>query len=198
LEKDVPKRLGKSFTHTLIEDVIAAQDRIEKDDTQTHRRELVRSVFAAIEGLHWQLKQDVLIHSKANLSHLEHAAMVEESYSVNERGDVISVPRFLPLTTAIRLVVNIVQRYRPTYKIDFNHVGWANLKATVDLRNRLVHPKGLSDLEVSADEIQKTNSAFAWVLALIIEILRETTDSFKELTEAIKAEVAKNTSKTEH
>lgn len=189
------KNLGKSFTHTLVGDVIAAQKRVKKSDTPTHRRELVRSVFAAIEGLHWQLKQDVLGHPKANLSHFERAAMVEESYSVTERGDVISVPRFLPLTTAIRLVVNIVQRYRPMYKIDFNHVGWANLKVTVDVRNRLVHPKRLEDLVVSDTEIQKTNSAFAWVLALVIEILRETVDSFNELTKGVKAEVSKHTAK---
>src|SRR5262249_28488275 len=145
-----------SFTHILVHDVIAAETRMRENDNQTHRRELVRSVFAAIEGLHWQLKRDVLEHAAGDLSPHEYAAMVEETYSVDDRGNVNIASRFLPLTTAIRLVVNVVKRYRPTYQLDFNHVGWANLKAAVEVRNRLVHPKTLEDLNVSEDEIKKT------------------------------------------
>jgi hypothetical protein len=57
-----------SFTHLLVNDVVLAQQRVEKEDTPTHRRELVRATFAAIESLHWQLKQDVLAHPVAWLS----------------------------------------------------------------------------------------------------------------------------------
>lgn len=163
-----------SFTHILVNDVIAAQKRVQRKDTANHRRELVRAAFAAIEGLHWQLKRDVLAHGLSNLSAHEYAAMVEETYSVDDRGNVNTFPRFLPLTTAIRLVVNVVRRYRPDYSLDFNHVGWANLKAAVDIRNRLVHPKTVEDLNVSDDELKKAMSAFAWILALVIEVLRET------------------------
>lgn len=165
---------GDSFTHILVHDVIAAEKRMREEDTPAHRRDLVRAAFAAIEGLHWQLKRDVLKHAAAGLSPHEYAAMVEESYSVDERGNVNVIGRFLPLTTAIRLVVNVVKRYRPTYELDFNHVGWSNLKSAVDVRNRLVHPKVLEDLNVTDDEIQKTMSAFCWTLALAIEVLRET------------------------
>jgi hypothetical protein len=108
-----------SFTHVLVGDVVAANTRLEADDTPVHRRELIRTPFAAIEGLHWQLKRDVLRHAEVvtNLSAHEYAALMEESYSVNEKGTVRSQPRFLPLPTAIRLVVSIVQRYRPEYQL---------------------------------------------------------------------------------
>jgi hypothetical protein len=169
-----------SFTHVLVGDVKAAEKRRRDTDNQTHRRELVRAVFAAIEGLHWQLKNDVLRQGSSELSHLEYAAMLEESYSVDERGNVNAFPRYLPLTTAIRLVVNVVRRYRPAYQVDFNHAGWANLKTAVEVRNRLVHPKQLEDLNVSADEVRKTLSGFQWILALVIEILRETNKDLRE------------------
>lgn len=163
-----------SFTHILVGDVTVAENRMRDDDTPSHRRELVRAVFAAVEGLLWQLKQDVLEHAKDQLSHHEHAAMTEETYSVDARGSVNPTPRFLPLTTSIRLVVCIVKRYRPTYNLDFGHIGWANLKDAVEVRNRLVHPKRLEDFSVSDEEIRKTLSGFAWMLALVIEVLRET------------------------
>jgi hypothetical protein len=165
-----------SFTHVLVGDVVAANNRLESIDTPTHRRELIRTVFAAIEGLHWQLKQDVLRHAEVvtRLSPHEHSALLEETYSVDPQGSVRTQPRFLPLPTAIRLVVSIVKRYRPEYVVDFAHPGWANLREAVAIRNRLVHPRELTDLTVSDIEIRQALSAFNWLLALVIEVLRET------------------------
>lgn len=173
-----------SFTHVLVGDVTDAEERLKANDTPTHRRELIRAAFAAMEGLHWRLKQDVFNHADTvtNLSVHEKAALLEEAYSVDERGTVRSQPRFLPLPTAIRLVVSIVKRYRPDYEIDFNHVGWSNLRSAIDVRNRLVHPKTLSDLSVSDLEIGQALSAFSWLLALVIEVLSETNSHLKAIT----------------
>jgi hypothetical protein len=174
------RRSGRrSFTHVLINDVNAAQHRIRDADSPTHRRELVRSVFAAIEGLHWQLKQDVYRRRDripGGLSMHEQAAMVEESYAVDNGGNVRATPRFLPLAINIRLVVSIVQRYQTNYEVDYSHRGWSNLKAAIEIRNRLVHPKRLADLNVTMAEVRQTLSGFSWLLALVIEVLRETVD----------------------
>ena len=173
-----------SFTHVLVGDVVAANARLEADDTPIHRRDLIRTVFAAIEGLHWQLKRDVLRHAEVvtRLTVHEYAALAEESYSVDDKGTVRSQPRFLPLPTAIRLVVSIVQRYRPDYHLDFQHAGWSNLKAAIEVRNRLVHPKALEELAVSDREIGQALSAFNWLLALVIEVLRETHAHMQAIT----------------
>jgi hypothetical protein len=186
---DIPQ----TFTHILVHDVVSAR-RVQEHDTPTHRRELVRAVFAAVEGLHWQLKQDVANHRHVipgGLTAHEQAAMVEETYLVDEQGRVSVVPRFLPLATAIRLVVRIVQRYRTDYKGAFDHVGWSHLKAAIEVRNRIVHPKRLEDLTVSEEEMQKSMSGFCWILALQIEVLRETHAHFKELGWDIEKEPAK-------
>jgi hypothetical protein len=98
----------------LVGDIAKAQARLQESDTQTDRRALVRAIFAAIEGLHWRLKKNVMEHSTGLLTFHEHAALAEEAYSVDQKGHVSSIPRFLPLVTSIRLVVNIVSRYRPT------------------------------------------------------------------------------------
>ena len=179
-----PEFRQDSFTHVLVGDVVAANARLEADDTPVHRRELIRTTFAAIEGLHWQLKRDVLRHAEVvtKLSAHEYAALMEESYSVDEKGIVRSQPRFLPLPTAIRLVVSIVQRYRPEYQLDYQHVGWSNLRTAVEVRNRLVHPKTLEELSVSDREVSQALSAFNWLLALVIEVLRETHAHMQAIT----------------
>jgi hypothetical protein len=78
--------------------------------------------------------------------------------------------------------VSIVKRYRPEYVVDFAHPGWANLREAVAIRNRLVHPRELTDLTVSDIEIRQALSAFNWLLALVIEVLRETAAHGESLT----------------
>lgn len=183
---------GDTFVHILVEDVIAAQKRLASIKSDSIRRELIRTVFSGIEGLNWKLKQDVFEHadSIAKLSIHEMAALREETYSLDDRGIVKTQPRFFPLPSAIRMVINIVKRYRPGYEVDFNHVAWSNLKVSIEVRNRLVHPKDKSDLAVSDEEVKKCLSAFMWLLALVVEVLQETNIHMKELNETLQLEKA--------
>lgn len=166
-----PEFREDSFFHILIGDVVSARQRLADADDPTHRRELIRTVFSAIEGLHWSLKQSVLIRASNErlLSSHEYAALQEETCSVDERGKIHSHPRFLPLPTSIRLVIEIIKRYHPDYLIDLKHQGWVNLRAAVKIRNRLIHPKKLGDLLVTDKEISQAMSAFHWLLALVLE-----------------------------
>ena len=179
------------FTHTLIDDVQKAQTRLESLDTQCHRRELIRSVFAAIEGLLWQLKQDVYKHADvvANLTIHERAAMLEETYSVDDRGNIQSLPRFLPLETSIRLVVNIFNKHIKNVDVDFSHPGWANLKASINVRNRLVHPKKIDDLSVTNKEVEQVLSGFAWMLSLEVKVLKESNESLRSTLKFILSKI---------
>jgi hypothetical protein len=116
----------------------------------------------------------------------EQAAMLEEAYTVDDSGKIRAIPRFLTLTGKIRLVVSIVQRYRTNYKVDYSHRGWSNLRAAIKVRNRLMHPKKLADLNVRMTELRQTLSAFYWFLALVIEVLRETLEYSKEVAARVK------------
>jgi hypothetical protein len=73
----------------------------------------------------------------------EQAAMLEESYVVDNGGNVPATPRFLPLAINIRLVVSIVQRYRTNYEVDYSHRGWSNLKAAIEIRKARSGSTGL-------------------------------------------------------
>jgi hypothetical protein len=180
------------FTRSLIEDVKAARDRLVEVDTQTHRRELIRSVFAAIEGLLWKLRQDVYRHAKSHpglLSIHEQAALREETYRVSDNGRVRITPQFLPLATSIRLVLLIVQRYRTDYKVDLNNKGWSDLKAAIEIRNRLVHPKDIAGLNVSPVEVDQAMFGLGWFLETEIKLLQEHMDQANEALAQLKAQL---------
>lgn len=186
-----------SFTHVIIGDVVHAQERLVKEDTPTHRRELIRSVSAAIEGLNWNLRENLVGLMNKDASIHELAAMLEETYSVDENGVVRSQPRFLPLPVAVRLVVRLLQRYRPNYKLDFNHPGWANLKTTVATRNRLVHPKKMADTVVTDQEINAAIYGFNWLLAYAIDVKQETVAHMNEQVGNLRAAIFQQGVETE-
>ena len=172
-------KLSESLTHVLINDVVSALQRMREADTPTHRREFVRAVVTAIEGLHWSLKDNLLWQSRRHLSLHEQAAMLDQSYFVDDKGKVHTQPRFLPLTTAIRLVIDVIKRLRPEYTIDLSHPGWEGLKRTIEVRNRLVHPKRLEEFSVTDAEVDAAGRAFYWFLALNIEVLHESKEYLK-------------------
>ena len=93
---------------------------------------------------------------------------------MDERGGVRPSPRFIPLVSSIRLVIEILKRYQTDDKVDLKHQGWANLRTTVKVRNRLVHPKRLGDLPISDQEVSQSISAFYWLLALVLEASHRT------------------------
>jgi hypothetical protein len=172
-----------SFTQQLIGDHVLIRERLEKSDTQSNRREFIRATFAAVEGLLWQLKTGLTLNPAivGQLTHHEFAALQEETYFVDDRGKVRPQPRFLPISTSIRLVVDLIQKFRPQYQLDFTHMGWQCLRNAVDVRNRIVHPKELSELTISDSDVRDCGAGFAWFLAFVIEVMQEHVDHAKSV-----------------
>jgi hypothetical protein len=165
----VSKRLhepNESFLRILTIDVILSQMRRAENDTQSNRRELVRTMFAAIEGYVWNYRDEVrsFAESMDDLPAAREFVLLEKSYFVTEAGTVKEQPRFLTLTAMIRLVTNVAQRLCPTLKVDFGDGGWANLKAAVKARHRITHPKTIADLTISDIDIATVDRGFCWVL----------------------------------
>lgn len=168
--------LTESFTHLLVADVTDAGLRLDSEPSAMNRRHLIRAIFSAIEGLRWQLKQDVISHTSSlrmQLSPHEHAALAEETYQVDDRGKITVQPRFLPLKSSLRLLARVVHRYSDGYEVDFSHPGWQCLCDAIDVRHRITHPKECLDLEVSEEETRTAMRGFYWLLAVVIQVLRE-------------------------
>lgn len=182
-----------SYSHILIGDVNAARTRLDQMDSQTARRDLVRSTFSAVDGLLWRLKQQVLDHASqyGSLSIHDLAALMEESYNVRNDGSVNPQTRYLPTATSIRVTVRTAQHLFKQYKLDFGHVGWACLQRAIVVRNRIVHPKAPSDLFVSDDEVDDCIRGFGWFLALVIEVAQRIIDDLETQTARMKSSMSK-------
>lgn len=81
----------------------------------------------------------------------------------------------------------------PAFTADFGGKEWRDFCDAVATRNRLTHPKTLTDLEVSDAEVDQVLSSFFWILELAVSamesslsVLRDFAARLNEVAEGLK------------
>jgi len=173
--KDEASRVA-AFMALLIEDVIAARERLITSHTQTARRDVVRASLAAIEGLTWVAREHVrmALADHEQLTPVADLAMRELSYRVSESGQPIEQMRALPLLTAVRLLVWQARIISPEISVQFSAAGWSDLRQAISIRNRITHPKPDQDLAISDDDLAFVESGMTWLLATVEYVMAST------------------------
>jgi hypothetical protein len=168
-----------SFFRMLAEDVISALERRALHDTQSSRRDLIRTLFVAIEGSVWELREHVLDIAKSldDLPPLMAMALRETSYIVTENGRLIEQPRFIPLASMIKLVTAFAKELNHELAVGFAGEGWADFKRSSKIRNRVTHPKRLDDLMISSEDLTIAWSGFFWIHEHVEQVMRSTNDA---------------------
>lgn len=160
----------------LIEDVIAARQRLSASDTQIARRDVVRVSLAAVEGMTWVAREHVrtALAQLEQLTPLSDLALRELSYTVSNTGEIAEQIRWLPSLTAIRLVVTQAKILSPHISVDYSGRGWSNLRLAFDVRNRITHPKPDQDFSVSEEDLAAVASGVSWLVATVDYIMSST------------------------
>lgn len=187
-ERAARDELGHSFIRLLIGDVLAARERRATDDTQRHRRDVIRSTFAAIEGVTWMYREHVreIARDMGVLTPVADLALRERTFSVSDRGDIVEQVRFVTLPTIIRLATKQAQLIEPTVAVDYTEPGWDALRTAIAVRNRVTHPKTRADLQIRTDELQTTAKAFSWLLSTTETAIGQINASFRRFIDEMR------------
>lgn len=186
--RDDERSHSAPFMALLIEDVIAARERLTAAHTQTARRDVVRASLAAIEGVTWVAREHVrkVLAELEQLTPVADLAMRELSYSVSERGQPIEQVRGLPLLTAVRLVVWQARIICPEISVEFSAAGWSDLRQAVNIRNRITHPKPDQDFAISDDDLAVVGSGMSWLLATVEYVMASTNLAFAQSNDLLR------------
>ncbi|MGC9396298.1 MAG: hypothetical protein ACP5J4_15755 [Anaerolineae bacterium] len=154
-------------------------DYLESDDfdndysVQHLRRTLVRTLFAMIEGITFAHKQKILADYEAgrrHLSHAEYAILTEESYQLRDSGTIRTSPNYPNIQANIKFVFPLYARILDsefTFDPPLSAPGWQSLCRSIEIRNRLMHPKSLTDLDVTDTDLEEVEKAAEWFTAQI-------------------------------
>lgn len=168
------------FLRILADDV---QHALDRTDAESERRNLLRTIISAAEGVSWIYRAHVLSIAKEfdAATPLIDLAFSEATYSVNEQGNIIEQARYISLTAMIRLTTKVAQSLCPDLNVDFGSQGWQSLRDTIRLRNRITHPKNAADLSISFKEIDDAKTGFFWFLDMSMHVMEATMKEFSAL-----------------
>lgn len=172
----------QSFFLMLVSDVGAALSRNESADSQATRRDLIRTAFAAIEGLVWIFREQVVAAAQETygLEDDEQEVLRERQLSVSEQGKISAQSKFLGLTPTIRLVARIADRINDTEHFDFGSSEWDGFRKAIGIRNRITHPKSAYDLRLSKTDVDQVIRALFWFLETHAKVLGATVATQKK------------------
>jgi len=133
----------------------------------SRQRNYVRTVFAMIEGA-----LNVMCRIIFEAKDLDRWKLSEEE--IDTIADSISFFKqdtakkkkkksFKPLSERIKVAFKISNRLlKEDCNMDFAGKDWDNFKKTMQIRNRLSHPKTSNDLEITKEEIRLTDLTRDW------------------------------------
>jgi hypothetical protein len=156
---------------TLLEDARAAETHLDKSDSQFARRAYVRSVFAAVEGLIWILKQVCLarlIGSKQKFKLAEFALLQDQTYDLKDNGETSVQTKFLPVPNNVKFTFRIFNRlFNSNVDLRVGAEPWTAFLRALEIRHRITHPKKVEELDISEEEIKICRGVSLWFVNVI-------------------------------
>lgn len=176
------------FIAVLLLDVDTVISRRDTSDSATHRRELIRTAFAAIEGVIWVYRNHVAAVARdlEALEPGEQMALAERSYTVTEQGKVFEQQRYLSMTATFRLISRIVSRLSETADRSFEGTEWNDFRKALKVRHRITHPKSENDLVIANGDIEAALCAFYWVLDVTLQDIQAVNIAYREWVEQMR------------
>jgi len=153
------------------DDVGLAETEMDRNDTPYHRRNFVRALFAMIEGSIYVIKQTVLVagFSEKKLSLAEIALLKEETFELDNKGNIRSQIKFLRVADNLRFTARSAARvFNCELDLGVGTQNWANFRELIKIRNRVTHPKNSDDYEISRDEAELARKVFYWFNDFIV------------------------------
>ena len=161
----------------LLQDVSLAEKMLEENDNQYLRRCYVRAVFAMVEGTIFILKQTVFAYgmshqeisnTKKLLSISDIVLLQEISIELGNNGKIVHGQEFLRTTDNLRFTVGIISKiFDCNLDLNTGSKNWENFLKSVNIRNRVTHPKSIEDFQISDDEIMIVRESCNWLNDII-------------------------------
>ncbi len=152
-------------------DVAEARRRLSHGNTSTHRRELARATWFAIEEAVWLLHVMVLetVRSAPLAADSDRRASastdrVQPGAKLHERSQVPAL-----LCACIRMA----RRLYPDGALPADWrtgAGLTQLRRTLRVRDRVLRPRTVSDLDVTSTEIREALAANDWVRTIVRQV----------------------------
>jgi hypothetical protein len=139
--------------------------RVEKIDNQSHRRHIVRAIAAFVEAMTFQLRRATLETLDVETADSElMLALQNKQIDISPSGKVVTRSLRVGSIPLIKFSLNAFDSAFHTNTCpDFSSAAFKSLVNTFFVRDRLMHPKGMHDIDVNNDELVDALQAFSLI-----------------------------------
>lgn len=143
-------------------------------DSPFKRRVMVRAIFACIEAYIWHLKQlaRAMHPAKPNVLTSEELYELDEiKPNRDKRGDFSPAKSSFKtrVKQAFHLYAKVLGHH---YTLPLDDSSGRNFLASIEIRDRITHPKTAHDWQVSDHEVQQVTQAWIWFGERLVEITK--------------------------
>jgi hypothetical protein len=149
---------------------------------QTERRSLVRAIFAYVEGVTFAIK-DLAIRKtpSSKPASLEERYLAREiAFELDDKGFIRRTRAKLRFLPNLKFAFHLYSRLREfEFTLNTDCEGWRNITSSIQVRDRLTHPKSAESLSVNDEEIRDALRSFLWFddqLIALIELHNQKQD----------------------
>jgi len=157
-------------------DLTKSKENLRPDITGYWDRMYIRCLYSLIEGLTYRMRHALISTHDAGKTKLEiseYILLSELGYRVTKSGKIEETEEFLPFLTGFRLTFKTCCRILDISDYEtsaFSHNGWECIKKTIQIRDRLTHPKEPQDLIITKEELSTAQQAERWFLSLVSQV----------------------------
>jgi hypothetical protein len=161
---------------------------------QPWRRSSYRAVFSWIEGVVYQMKQIAMCTQggfyQAKLSRAEIAFLQEESYFLDEKGKVVTKSNnFAEINKNLRFAyAKLAEGFNISTELEIDRQGWQQFKRAIEIRNRLTHPKNITDLFVTDEHMGFLLDTMSWFDTQISKLIADVNATVEPTLKRIREE----------
>jgi hypothetical protein len=137
--------------------------------SQPERRMHVRSISATIEAFIYVWKQTALrAHPDPKcpaISEAERAFAQEQEYRLADSGDIEIRRTKISLEANLRFAFKLLAKACSVpFELDLSGSEWPSFRRAIKIRDRITHPKSVSDLNISDEDANDVSEGFGWFL----------------------------------
>lgn len=162
LDKDFLQRYSDYNNPNLLPEEKDILENIKSDYIYFRRRNYVKTVFSSIEGILFSMKRILLSHSK-NLTDEEIVKLQEYKLVGPNEHKLKKEIFFLRTDENVKFVIRTYEKVKTKGIVtNLKCNDWERFKKSIEIRNRITHPKHSKDLLISEEEMKIVEQAHDW------------------------------------
>ena len=176
------------FLVELMNEVVFFVNKLGEEDSQAMRRAFCRSVFQFVEGIASDLKEDVFLHESPELIGDHYYLALQDKKIISKDGKEKVIKYRSGFEKNILFAFDF---YGWTAGVDLdlkeNPKEWNRFIRCIKIRNRVVHPKTLEDMEVSKRDVIDMLKMFIWLKETLLNAHEKVGNAWLKMAEAMKS-----------